>query len=85
MITTPIPHNFASIVTPKSYRDALSIMIADSCVFVCFQDGNSLPENFLLQMDSCYRENKNKYIMGFMAYLIEENIFKEVITFILKG
>ena len=85
MITTPIPHNFAGIVTPKNYRDALSIMMADSCVFVCFEDGNSLPENFLLQMDNCYRENKNKYIMAFMAYLIEENIFKEVIRFILKA
>ena len=41
------------------------------------QDG-PLPPYLLLQMDNCYRECKNKYIMAFAAYLVEMKIFKDV-------
>jgi len=44
-----------------------------------FQESGCLLENLLLQMDNCYRENKNKYLMAFAAFLVEEQIFKEVI------
>ena len=37
-----------------------------------------LPSKFLLQMDNCVRENKNKYVMGFLAYLVQMKIFVEV-------
>jgi len=29
-------------------------------------------------MDNCVRENKNKYVFGFLALLVQLNIFKEV-------
>ena len=29
-------------------------------------------------MDNCVRENKNKYVFGFLAMLVEMNIFTEV-------
>ena len=38
-----------------------------------------LPRRLLLQMDNCVRENKNKYVMGFMCYLVEKDIFAEVL------
>ena len=37
-----------------------------------------LPPKLLIQMDNCVRENKNKYVFGFLALLVELNIFKEV-------
>lgn len=37
-----------------------------------------LPSRLLIQMDNCVRENKNKYVMAFMCYLIEMDIFTEV-------
>ena len=37
-----------------------------------------LPRKLLLQMDNCVRENKNKYVMGFLALLVELEIFVEV-------
>lgn len=37
-----------------------------------------LPRRLLLQMDNCVRENKNKYVFGFLAYLVEKKVFSEV-------
>lgn len=37
-----------------------------------------LPGKLLLQMDNCVRENKNKYVMGFLAFLVEQQYFVEV-------
>ena len=40
-----------------------------------------LPAKLMIQMDNCSRENKNKYVFGFLAILVELNIFTEVCTF----
>ena len=37
-----------------------------------------MPRRLLIQMDNCVRENKNKFVMGFLAYLVEVKIFSEV-------
>ena len=36
-----------------------------------------LPRRLLLQMDNCVRENKNKYVFGFLALLVEKKSFNE--------
>lgn len=37
-----------------------------------------MPPYLFLQMDNCYRECKNRYILGFCSLLVEKGIFKEV-------
>lgn len=37
-----------------------------------------LAPRLLIQMDNCVRENKNKYVMGFFAILVQLGIFAEV-------
>ena len=37
-----------------------------------------LPKRLLIQMDNCVRENKNKYVLGFLAYLVQLEVFSEV-------
>ena len=37
-----------------------------------------LPRKMLLQMDNCVRENKNKFVMAFLALLVEKRVFVEV-------
>jgi len=37
-----------------------------------------LPRYLRLQMDNCVRENKNKYVLGFLALLVQRRIFLEV-------
>ena len=39
-----------------------------------------LPERLYLQLDNTVRENKNKYVLGFCALLVEKRIFKKVRT-----
>ena len=38
----------------------------------------SIPRKLLLQFDNCVRENKNKYVMAFMAWLVEADFFIEM-------
>ena len=37
-----------------------------------------LPERLYIQLDNTSRENKNKYVLAFCAYLVEKKIFKKV-------
>ena len=40
--------------------------------------GRALPPTLYIQQDNCWRENKNRYSIGFMAYLVAMHIFDEV-------
>lgn len=39
---------------------------------------NKVPDTLYLQMDNCWRENKNQYVMTFLAVLVHLGIFKKV-------
>ena len=36
------------------------------------------PDTFYLQMDNCWRENKNRYVLGYLCWLAKRGIFKEI-------
>ena len=37
-----------------------------------------VPDKLYVQLDNCGRENKNQWVLAFMALLVQEDIFKEV-------
>ena len=37
-----------------------------------------IPEVLYLQLDNCFRENKNKYLLGFCALLVKLKVFQKV-------
>ena len=39
---------------------------------------DNIPDRLFLQMDNCWRENKNQYVIVFLAVLVYLNIFKKV-------
>ena len=43
----------------------------------CQSEGH-IPDVLYLQLDNCFRENKNKYILSLCALLVELKIFKKV-------
>ena len=45
-----------------------------------FQKNHPLPATLYLQMDNTSRENKNKFVLGFCAILVELRIFQKVIA-----
>ena len=50
------------------------------------QDFGKLPAVLHLSMDNCWRENKNRYVLSFLAALVQQNILAEVnVTFLLLG
>ena len=48
------------------------------CLTILFFQLGQLPSVLYLQMDNCWRECKNKYILGFLSVLVEIGIFKKV-------
>ena len=44
-----------------------------------------VPDRVYLQMDNCWRENKNQYVMSFLAVLVHLGIFKKVRNIITPG
>lgn len=45
---------------------------------------DKIPEVLCLQMDNCFRENKNQYVFVFLALFVKAGIFKKVILSIVK-
>ena len=44
------------------------------------------PKMLYLELDDCGRENKNRYVLAFLALLVEEKVFEEIeIGFLMKG
>ena len=37
-----------------------------------------LPNILYLQLDNCFRENKNRYVLGYCALLVQRKVFKKV-------
>ncbi|KXJ18305.1 hypothetical protein AC249_AIPGENE23463 [Exaiptasia diaphana] len=55
-------------------------------IFLRIAKEKRLPPYLLLQMDNCYRECKNKYVMAFASYLVEIELFKEVyVSYLMVG
>ena len=38
----------------------------------------SLPPKFFVQLDNCIRENKNRYVMGYLEFLVASRVFESV-------
>ena len=41
-------------------------------------DWKKLPKKLHLNLDNCWKENKNRYLFSFLASLLELNIFEEI-------
>ena len=39
---------------------------------------DAIPDQLYLQMDNCWRENKNQYVITFLAVLVKLDVFKKV-------
>jgi hypothetical protein len=45
-----------------------------------------LPRTWLLQMDNCWRENKNRYVFDLMSLLVHWDVFEVIeVGFLLVG
>ena len=53
--------------------NALLKVLAHFC-----RSGEPLPQVLYLQLDNCFRENKNKHFLSFFSLLVECNIFQKV-------
>ena len=47
------------------------------------EKNKKLPRVLYIQLDNCWRENKNQYVLGFLGELVRRHIFEEVRVFFL--
>ena len=40
--------------------------------------GQQLPETLYIQLDNCFKENKNKYLFSFCSLLVSKKVFSKV-------
>ena len=67
---------------------AISLLLNELDEFAkeCIRENTPLPENCHLQLDSCFKENKNRWALGFQAVVVGLGIFKKVTCdFLPKG
>ena len=62
----------------------LNILLEVLCShFQKLKDAKStLPKKLYLQLDNTARENKNQYVLSFLAFLIQQQVFTEVTVFL---
>jgi hypothetical protein len=60
---------------PTSSDAVITIILMVLCE--CAKDG-PLPETLYLHLDNCWRENKNKYVLGIAHMLVQRKVFKRV-------
>ena len=55
-------------------------------LYLTFGCTGALPRKLYVQMDNCWRENKNKYVFAYMSDLVVKGVFDEVtVSFLIKG
>ncbi|XP_061174842.1 uncharacterized protein LOC133183984 [Saccostrea echinata] len=65
-----------------SHGSNLTISILIHCLLML----ETLPDTLYLQMDNCPGQNKNRFILGFLCWLVEIGIFKKIkISFLMVG
>ena len=73
---------------PKGYFDLFQFphdanLTINILLFELESMGDDLPDTLYLQMDNCWRENKNQFVLNFLAILVKLDIFVKVNTLIL--
>ena len=53
--------------------------LATNILLHCLSTITKLPDVLSLQLDNCFRENKNKYVLALCALLVEKKLFRKVI------
>ena len=44
--------------------------------------GQQLPETLYIQLDNCFKENKNKYLFSFCSLLVSKKVFSKVYMYV---
>ena len=77
-----IVHGFeirSYLVKPTWKHDTnLTIHLLMKTILRVIEAKKKLPPNLYLQMDNCWRENKNQYMMTFLALLIKLKVFVKI-------
>ena len=60
------------------HNSNLTITILNNVLVAHFKSAGRLPPVLYIQMDNTSRENKNRYVLGYCAFLVQSRIFRKV-------
>jgi hypothetical protein len=77
-VTGVIVHGYKTyhFVDLMQYSHDSNLML--NCLLFAMQQHRPWPMNLKIQLDNCGKENKNIYVMTFMAMLVKRGFFKHV-------
>ena len=64
---------FNSFHIPHDPNSTLTVLLE---VLKCFRE--NLPSTLYWQLDNCWKENKNKFVLAFLSFIVEMKIFDKV-------
>lgn len=56
----------------------VTIEVLQRVLTIIEQQKGTLPSKLCLQMDNCARENKNQYVLAYLSWLVQRQVFQEV-------
>ena len=62
----------------------LTATVLMKCLEDVAKEKGHMPPVLYLQMDNCSGQNKNKYILGLLSYLVKNKVFRKVIIMAIK-
>lgn len=57
-----------------------SLQLAESCI-VFLRDSTEavIPKRLYLQLDNTAKQNKSQYMLGFLGYLVQRDVFQQIV------
>ena len=80
LIHTQSPRGKNAYVFIDTYQWPHDSNLTGNILLQLLERNTPLPPTLYLQLDNCFRENKNRFIFGLCAILITLRIFKKVST-----
>ena len=78
-VTGALTHGHGAFVYLRYGQYSSDSNFTITVLLKCLEEIQPLPEVLYLQMDNCTGQNKNKYVLAFLAHLVQEGVFRKVL------
>ena len=87
-VTGALTHGHGSYVYLQYGQYPSDSNLTITVLIKCLKEISPLPKVLYVQMDNCCGSNKNKYVLAFLAHLVQKGIFRKVcvsIKFVIRN
>ena len=77
-LTGVLDHGLHPLCISDLFQWAHDSNLTMNVILIALARRSFIPDILFLQMDNCFRENKNQFVLSFLAILVAQGILKEV-------